>query len=101
MFTWSHVLKGCVQALKGETVGTEADLWALGCLIYQMFVGKPPFRGASEYLTFERISQHDLQVPKEMPPEAADLVQGLLKEDPKARLGTPWHRFQHLYTAPH
>lgn len=25
-----------------------SDLWALGCIIYQCLVGKPPFQGAEE-----------------------------------------------------
>jgi 3-phosphoinositide dependent protein kinase-1 len=44
------------EVLRSTDVGYAADLWALGCLIYQMLVGTPPFRDRSEYLTFERIT---------------------------------------------
>lgn len=32
------------QVLSNEEVGTAVDLWALGCIIFQMLVGKPPFK---------------------------------------------------------
>ena len=40
-----------------------ADAWALGCLAYQLLVGVPPFRAATEYLTYQRIAAHDLRWP--------------------------------------
>ena len=30
-----------------------SDLWAIGCIIYQMITGQPPFQSASEYLIFK------------------------------------------------
>ena len=76
-----------VQALKGQRVSYEADLWALGCILYQMLIGKPPFRAGSEYLTFKRIQDHDLTLPQELDEDAKELIQGLLAEDPTLRLG--------------
>ena len=32
------------------------DTWALGCILFQMLVGRPPFRDlTSEYMTFEAV----------------------------------------------
>jgi 3-phosphoinositide dependent protein kinase-1 len=74
--------------LRNEAVGYGADLWALGCLLHQMLTGRPPFRGASEYLTFQRILAHDLApLPASLPAPARDLIARLLADDPAARLG--------------
>ena len=78
-----------MEALEGQRVGFGADLWALGCLIYQMLVGKSPFRAASEYLTFQRISDLDLCIPEDLCSDAADAIKGLLHENPEHRLGEP------------
>lgn len=78
-----------LQALRGESVSYPADLWALGCIIYQMLVGKPPFRGASEYLTFQLVAAGDYSVPDALDPSARDVIGKLLLLDPQQRLGAP------------
>lgn len=83
-----------------------SDLWALGCIIYQMITGKTPFGveatattspEAAEYLIFESISvfvegSEDIKWPDSMrdiaPKESAKaLVESLLQVDPASRLG--------------
>ncbi len=76
------------QTLRNEPVGPEADLWALGCILYQMLVGKAPFRAASEYLTFERIASGKLRIPPGVDAHAADAIKRLLRPEPAKRLGT-------------
>ena len=34
-----------------------SDLWAIGCILYQMVSGMPPFQSASEYLIFQKIQR--------------------------------------------
>ena len=68
------------------------DLWAFGCILYQMCTGKTPFRGASEYLTFQNILQGEIEYEgfESLPSggkDARDLVERLLQRDPMARIG--------------
>ena len=71
---------------EGES-GVPADMWALGCIIYQMLVGSPPFVSATQYTTFERIRGGNVEFPLSLPPFAVDLIQSLLLPDPQLRIG--------------
>ena len=66
----------------------SSDLWALGCIIYQMIAGRPPFRGLSEFLIFQKISSCNFQYPKGFPELAKDLINKLLILDPERRIGS-------------
>ena len=58
-------------------------------MLYQMLVGKPPFRAASEYLIFQRVAAGQYSVPERVDPAARDLIAALLVIDPQQRIGTP------------
>lgn len=75
------------EVLNDEPAGVMVDMWALGCIIYQMLAGKPPFRGESEYLTFQKILHRQLVFPDFFPPLAKDLIDRLLVINPAERLG--------------
>ncbi|VVC90878.1 3-phosphoinositide-dependent protein kinase 1 [Leptidea sinapis] len=64
-----------------------SDLWALGCIIYQMISGLPPFRAPNEFLTFQKILKMDYEFPEGFPADAKDLVEKLLVLDHSKRLG--------------
>lgn len=62
-----------------EKMATKAsDLWALGCIIYQLLAGRPPFRAGNEYQTFQKITKLEYSIPNGFPPAAKDLVEKLL-----------------------
>jgi len=56
----------------------SSELWALGCVLYQMIAGRFAFQGLSEYLTWQKIKQLEYTFPDGFDPEAADLVRRLL-----------------------
>lgn len=63
-----------------------SDLWALGCIIYQLLAGRPPFKASNEYLTFQKIINLEYSFPSGFPEIAMDLVERLLVSDPSRRL---------------
>ena len=66
-----------------------SDLWALGCIIYRMHVGKVPFEDKSETGTFDKILNRQLEFPAEvnLTDATKDVVDRLLQVNPKRRLG--------------
>ena len=57
---------------------TSSDVWAFGCILYQFIVGKPPFRGATDYLTFQRILKKEMTYPEGFDEDAKSLVESIL-----------------------
>ena len=74
------------ELLTEKNACKASDLWAFGCIIYQLLAGRPPFKANNEYQTFQKIVALDYQFPQGFPPLARDLVERLLVLDPARRL---------------
>jgi len=74
------------ELLTNKNACKASDLWAFGCIIYQLLAGRPPFKAGSEYLTFQKIVSLEYDFPPGFPPAARDLVERCLVLDPARRL---------------
>ncbi|KAJ5760697.1 Serine/threonine-protein kinase PKH2 [Penicillium odoratum] len=74
------------ELLTDKNACKASDLWAFGCIIYQLLVGRPPFKAGNEYQTFQKIVALDYEFPIGFPAVARDLVERLLVLDPAQRL---------------
>lgn len=74
------------ELLTDKAACKASDLWAFGCIVFQLLSGRPPFKAANEYQTFQKIVGLEYEFPKGFPPVARDLVERLLVLDPAKRL---------------
>ncbi|PNY25490.1 Serine/threonine-protein kinase ksg1 [Tolypocladium capitatum] len=74
------------ELLTHKSACKASDLWAFGCIIYQLLAGRPPFKAGSEYLTFQKIVNLEYEFPPGFPPSSRDLVERCLVLDPARRL---------------
>ncbi|GJQ82899.1 putative serine threonine-protein kinase [Trypoxylus dichotomus] len=66
--------------------GLEADVWSLGCLLYTLLVGTPPFDTQAVKSTLTRVVMANYQLPNHLSTEAKDLINALLQKNPKDRI---------------
>lgn len=57
----------------------------LGCIIYEMLTGFPPFYNTSRKDLFDKIKFGQVVYPNKLSFEVKDLLNGLLQKDPKKR----------------
>ncbi|NWV69477.1 STK36 kinase, partial [Malurus elegans] len=66
-----------------------ADLWSVGCILYELFVGTPPFYTNSIFQLVSLIVKDPVKWPTTMSPVFKSFLQGLLMKDPHQRLSWP------------
>ena len=65
------------------------DLWSLGVILYELFVGKPPFYTSSIYALIKQIVHDSPVYPSSMSGPFKSFLKGLLEKDPNRRLDWP------------
>ena len=73
------------EQARGKPVDKRADIWAFGCVLYEMLTGQRPFGGGEVSDTLASVLKDE---PKwsALPPRAQPLVRRCLEKDPRHRL---------------
>lgn len=73
------------ELLDGKYCGKPGDIWAFGCILYQLIAGKPPFKATNEYLTFQKITKLQYAFSAGFPLVLRDLIKQVLVLRPSKR----------------
>ncbi|KAG7161727.1 serine/threonine-protein kinase PLK4-like [Homarus americanus] len=67
--------------------GLEADVWGLGCMLFIMLTGRPPFdsKGVKEVI-FTNVVMGDYKIPSYVSANACALISECLQKNPKERI---------------
>eukprot|EP00123_Amoebidium_parasiticum_P016138 comp23305_c0_seq1/m.38276 comp23305_c0_seq1/g.38276 ORF comp23305_c0_seq1/g.38276 comp23305_c0_seq1/m.38276 type:complete len:483 (-) comp23305_c0_seq1:680-2128(-) len=98
---------GTPEYMAPEVIGYEdtpfaADIWAVGCITYNLLAGVPPFSGDTDLQTMGLVTAYSGNLDWEgdfvepAPPQARAFIEALLQKDPRKRpradecLKLPW-----------
>ncbi|KAG5641225.1 hypothetical protein DXG03_005691 [Asterophora parasitica] len=75
------------ELLAHSHTSTASDLWALGCVLFELHTGTFAFNAPSPLLTWRLIKEGKYEFPQGYDEDARDLVGRLLVGEPEKRLG--------------
>uniref|UniRef100_A0A9R1SN70 Serine/threonine-protein kinase PLK n=2 Tax=Cyprinus carpio TaxID=7962 RepID=A0A9R1SN70_CYPCA len=73
------------EVLNKQGHGWESDVWALGCVMYTMLLGKPPFETTNLKETYRCIREAHYTIPASLSLPAKQLISGMLAQNPVDR----------------
>jgi serine/threonine protein kinase len=77
------------EQARGKGVDERSDVWAFGCVLFEMLTGRPAFAGDTVADTIAATNRRDpdwAALPADTPPEVQRLLRRCLQKDPKRRL---------------
>ncbi|XP_056322577.1 v-akt murine thymoma viral oncogene homolog 2, like isoform X2 [Danio aesculapii] len=75
------------EVLEDNDYGRAVDWWGLGVVMYEMMCGRLPFYSQDHERLFEQIVMEEIRFPRSLSAHARALLTGLLRKEPKQRLG--------------
>ena len=76
------------EQARGHPVDARTDIWAFGCVLYEMLTGRRTFDGQTMSDTIARILEREpdwAALPRATPPPVRDLLKRCLNKDPSGR----------------
>jgi eukaryotic-like serine/threonine-protein kinase len=76
------------EQVRGDRVDARADLYSLGCVLFEMLAGRPPFEGdlaALSYAHTHTPAPRVRSINPAVPPAMDELVAAMLEKDPAKR----------------
>ncbi len=78
------------EQARGKPVDRRADIWAFGCVLYEMLTGRRAFAGEDVSMTLSQVLQREPDfglLPPSVSPHVAQTMRLCLRKDPQQRLG--------------
>ena len=79
------------EQARGKPVDKRADIWAFGCVLYEMLTGRRAFEDEDVSLTLSQVLQREPDfdaLPPSVPPRVRQALRVCLRKDPKQRAAT-------------
>jgi len=77
------------EQARGKPVDKRADIWAFGCVLFEMLTGKRAFEGEDVSLTLAEVMKSEPNLgalPPDFPPRVLSALKLCLQKDPKRRV---------------
>eukprot|EP01147_Barroeca_monosierra_P000307 gene307-3676_t len=85
--TPNYIAPEILEGRRGHSF--EVDIWSIGCILYTLLIGKPPFETRDIKTTYRKIRHNDYTIPPSanISSDAENLIRILLHPEPSKRPG--------------